>query len=203
MGRLLSYQAGISMANDEPYTPILSNTCAECKVCCHGDVPEGICAYNTVEEILKNSVPEELIRQLVVYRVAEGDIEAAANKWWHFPFETNLLTLLTLPEEGCYEFLAVPYAKDACIFLSEQGCICPPLKPFDCTQFPFYFRHGEFYKESWCDLTKTLDDHEMRLTAKRAVDEYVHFLQAHQKEYLKMVRQLKDRYKLKVLSFVR
>jgi Fe-S-cluster containining protein len=185
----------------EPYTIILDNKCATCKYCCHEGVPEGICAYNTIQEILKNQIPDEIIKKLVIYRVPENKIEAAAHIWDHFPFKKNLLRLMTTPIDGIYEFLAVPYANENCIFLSPSGCVYPSAKPFDCTQFPFYYRNGVFTKIGWCPITITLNEKEIRKKAQKAVQEYEQFLIQHQAQYSQDLIRLKQQYHFQELEF--
>jgi hypothetical protein len=70
---------------ENSYEQILSDLCSVCKECCKEGVPEGICGYNTIDMILNGKIPENLVKQLVVYRVPQDKINEAATKWWHFP----------------------------------------------------------------------------------------------------------------------
>jgi Fe-S-cluster containining protein len=154
-----------------------------------------------MEEILAGHIPENQVRQLVVYRVPEIKLDAAADHWWHFPFTENLLRTITHPTTGNYLFLAVPYAKDACIFLTPTGCQFPAVKPFDCSMFPFYFRRGEYYAEKWCPLTDNCQSAVMQHKLTQAIEEYRRFNLEHRDRYFHHLPELIDRFQLQIIDF--
>jgi hypothetical protein len=191
---------------DNSYEQILSNLCNTCKECCKEGVPEGVCGYNTIEQILAGKIPENLVKQLVIYRVPREKIDEAAIKWWQFP-KTNLLKVLTKEENGFYEFLAVPYAKIKCIFLSDEGpCLYPQAKPFDCSMFPFHFDHEQFKIETWCKMTEPCQTNKevykkyYNQTLKSA-QQYEKFVKKNTKLYFEKLKEIQKTYKLEIINF--
>lgn len=196
---------------ENSYEQILSDLCSVCKECCKEGVPEGICGYNTIDMILNGKIPENLVKQLVVYRVPQDRIDEAATKWWHFP-KKNLLKLLTKEENGFYEFLAVPYAKIKCIFLSDDGpCLYPDAKPFDCSMFPFHFEKGEYRIETWCKMTELCqinkDKYDKKVFDKyysqtlKSAKQYEKFAKKYSKAYFEKLKEIKNKYSLEIINF--
>ena len=187
-----------------PYDQILSERCAICKECCTEGVPEGICGFNTIEMILSRMIPEELIRQLVVYRVLEKKLDYYSLKWWHFPYpNVNLLRDLTIPFQNIYEFLAIPYAQHRCIFLGAIGCQYPGGKAFDCSMFPYHFECGEFKEESWCELTRAATKRDViQRQLHQAIGDYRKYSLQHREEYAQKLSQLKQIYHFREITLI-
>jgi len=188
-----------------PYEKILIQQCATCRICCHGNVSEGVCGYNTIEMIINEEIPLDYIKKMVVIQVKYEKMDEAARKWWHFPKE-NILKDLTLPENGVYEFLAVPYAIDNCIFLSNKGCMFPKAKPFDCSMFPFYFLEGKFNWIDWCPLIESIKEDSKLYKyfyskVLKSTNNYKKFSKKHQKQYYEKLKELKNKINFEIINF--
>ena len=176
------------------------NDCSECKGCCSG-ISEIICGINMIKAIQKKEIPEELIQKMRIYRVSEENLNKAAKIWGLFPL-TNLLKVMTLPTTGFYEFLALPSSAERCIFLSDNGCLYPDAKPFECGLYPFYIYKMQFRTDFRCKYSDNMeDDLILREFIGQYITDYLLTSHEHKKEYYEYVKYLKPKYNLPEFEF--
>ncbi len=180
-------------------TELVYSECENCKICCHQGVTEGICSYSMIEAILDKKIPEELIKKLVIFKIPLNKMDFCAKKWWHFP-KINILYNLSFPEDGFIELLSIPTAKEDedCIFMTEIGCEYPEIKSLDCCLFPYHYYKGEFLIETWCGLTKHLNQDDIDRVKQEIWDiteKYAQLCIINQNNYfskLKVIRKIYD-----------
>lgn len=172
--------------------------CATCRGCCY-NIPESICGYNTFEEIHKGAIPEEYLKQMVIYHIAEAKIDDFAKKDNMFPI-VNLLRYMTNPKDGYYDFLAYPTVTGNCIMLSEKGCLFPKAKPFECGLHPFYMYKLHFRTDYECQYTRILEDEiSQREIVGRFIAEYLLYSEKHQKDYFNALSHFQQKYQLPIV----
>ncbi len=173
--------------------------CADCKSCCF-NIPESICSFNAIEEILNGGITESYVKQMVVYHVAEKDIDRMGKQWLMFP-SVNYLRYMTGPEKGFYEFLALPAVKDNCILLTDKGCLYPAAKPFECGMYPFYMYKLQFRTDYECDYAKELEDdiHVSEFVSQYMADHLI-YCEKNKQNYFEAVKDLKNKYQLRAIN---
>lgn len=177
---------------DHFITDILFSDCAICKHCCRM-IYEGVCGYHIVHEMNCGALPAEFQNKLVIFRVAEADLDWLALSWVHYPKE-NLLYAITLPQNGGYEFLMLPWLREGCPLLTPTGCKYPAVKLFDCRLFPYYFQKGELKIDSDCKPAKHWNLDDGRRLTQKLTDDYAQFCKTNQQAYFRELEAIKRKY---------
>lgn len=179
---------------------IVMEECAKCKLCCiaKSDKAEVICGFNAIEEINKGNLSTDLIKSLIIYRVSEKRLDAAAKNWGLYPF-ANLLRYMSVPKDGYWEYLAIPPGD--CPFISPNGCTHPNFKPFECKMYPFYLYKFHFRTDYHCQFADNLEE-ELKYHEKigQFIADYLVYSFEHKNDYFNAVQKIKKDYGLPVLT---
>jgi len=156
-----------------------------------------------IEAINSDILPIEIINQLRIYQIKEEMLNYTAKIWWYFP-NHNLLKLMTIEEEGFYNYLIIPRLQGGCPFLSEdeeKGCRFPKIKPYNCAIYPYYIEHGEFKINSTCKYAKTKNLIEIQSSVRKIAENLASECLKNQKNYYKNLKKIQEIYTIPQITY--